>query len=151
MRVPEEASRDFVAGCLIVKNEKVLLLDHDKYGVWLAPGGHVEERETPDETAVRETLEETGYTVDLIQNSGVVEEEYIDVPDPFNVNLHRVEKGHWHCDFLFLAKLGKVENELADSPEHSGGRWFTKKELKSNNYDIPFYLRNAASDAIDQI
>ena len=105
LRVPEDAKRDFVAGCLIVQDGKLLLLDHSKYGIWLPPGGHVEERETPDETAIRETREETGYEVELNYSSGVVEEEFIDVPRPFKVNLHRVEESHWHLDYLFLGRI----------------------------------------------
>lgn len=35
IRVPEDADRDFVAGAFIVKDGKVLFLDHKKYGFWL--------------------------------------------------------------------------------------------------------------------
>ncbi|MFB6100022.1 MAG: NUDIX hydrolase [Candidatus Nanohalobium sp.] len=147
LRVPEGARRDFVAGCLIVRDEKLLLIDHGKYDLWLAPGGHVEERETPDETAKRETLEETGLEVELQHSSGVVEEEFIDVPRPFNVNLHRIEEGHWHLDHLYLARI-KEENEATHGHEHGGMRWFTKDELGGEEYDIPKYMRDAGKGAI---
>ena len=39
----------------------VLLGDHVKSGLWLPPGGHVEEGEDPRVTVERETLEELGY------------------------------------------------------------------------------------------
>jgi 8-oxo-dGTP diphosphatase len=38
----------------------VLLVDHINAGLWLPPGGHVEPREHPAETASREALEELG-------------------------------------------------------------------------------------------
>ena len=38
----------------------VLLGDHRKSGLWLPPGGHVEEGEDPRDTVERETLEELG-------------------------------------------------------------------------------------------
>ncbi|WP_366492917.1 NUDIX hydrolase [Alcanivorax sp.] len=48
------------AGCLIIQNDKVLLLSHrwgDKLGV---PGGTLEDGELAQCTAWRETREETG-------------------------------------------------------------------------------------------
>ena len=150
LRVPEDARRDFVAGCLIVRDGKILLLDHSKYGIWLPPGGHVEERETPDETAKRETLEETGFEVELQHSSGVVEEEFIDVPEPFNANLHRVEEGHWHLDYLYLARI-RDEVEASHSHEHEGVKWFSEGELGSEDYDIPEYVREAGREAIQSL
>jgi 8-oxo-dGTP diphosphatase len=37
---------------------------------WTVPGGGVEEGETPEEAAVREVLEETGYDVELLRLLG---------------------------------------------------------------------------------
>ena len=42
------------------KENKILLHWHNKVNAWLPPGGHVEDNETPVDTARRETLEETG-------------------------------------------------------------------------------------------
>lgn len=154
LRVPEGARRDFVAGCLIIEDGKLLLIDHDKYGIWLPPGGHVEERETPDETAKRETLEETGFKVELKHSSGKVEDsagglgEYIDIPRPFNVNLHKVEEGHWHCDYLYIGEK-KSEVEATHDHEHNGLKWFSKSELASEDYKIPQYIRDAGKRAIE--
>lgn len=53
-------------GVIIRKGDHVLLLRR-KYvhgaGTWSTPGGHLEFNETPEECAVRETLEETGLAV----------------------------------------------------------------------------------------
>ena len=51
---------DFVAEVYIVHNNKVLLRLHDKYKIWLAPGGHVEQDgvyEEPNSAGLREVLE----------------------------------------------------------------------------------------------
>jgi len=62
------------AGVLILKEDKILLVQHDKkakhlnniYGI---PAGRIEENESPIETAIRELHEETGLitNVNLLQ------------------------------------------------------------------------------------
>lgn len=42
------------------KTKKVLLVMHEKVGVWSFPKGGVEARETLEQTAIREIMEETG-------------------------------------------------------------------------------------------
>lgn len=48
------------------KNKKVLLMYNKKLNKWLQPGGHIESYETPIETAIRETFEETGINIKII-------------------------------------------------------------------------------------
>lgn len=48
------------------ENKKVLLMYNQKLNKWLQPGGHIEGKETPIETAKRETLEETGVEIKVI-------------------------------------------------------------------------------------
>jgi 8-oxo-dGTP pyrophosphatase MutT (NUDIX family) len=53
------------AGIAFIANDKVLLLKRgdggDYPGHWAFPGGHIEPGETPEQAAVRECVEETGY------------------------------------------------------------------------------------------
>ena len=55
-------------GTIIIKNNKVLMV-HQNIGHWSFPKGHVENNETEYETAIRETYEETGIKVKIIDNS----------------------------------------------------------------------------------
>ena len=48
------AGRHFTVAVFVVWEGKVLLHFHRKLGMWLPPGGHIEEGELPDEAAVRE-------------------------------------------------------------------------------------------------
>jgi len=52
-------------GCIIIENNKVLLIKQVD-GHISFPKGHVENNETEEETAIRETLEETGLNVEII-------------------------------------------------------------------------------------
>lgn len=49
------------AGGVVIHQAKVLLLDRPARGEIRLPKGHLEEGETPEITALRETVEETGY------------------------------------------------------------------------------------------
>jgi 8-oxo-dGTP diphosphatase len=57
-----------VGSTLIAKEGKFLLVNAKvgaAKGLWNNPGGHLETGETYEQAAVRETLEETGYSVKL--------------------------------------------------------------------------------------
>ena len=152
MRVPENADRDFVAGAFILKDERILLLRHKKYGVWLQPGGHVEDRETPDEAAVRETIEEVGIEVEILEDfrpetSFVNKSE--DLPQPFNINLHQIEEGHWHLDFQYLTRPVNEISEKEYSDENM--KWFSREELEDENVNMPENARKTALKALREV
>ena len=152
MRVPENADRDFVAGAFIIKNNRVLFLKHKKYGIWLQPGGHVEERETPDEAAIRETMEEVGLEVEILEGfrpDTSFENESEDLPQPFNINLHQIEEGHWHLDFQYLARPVDEIDEKEYSDEDM--KWFSKEELENEDLNMPENARATALNALETL
>lgn len=61
-------------GCIIIKDDKVLLIEaKDDKGklFWSFPKGHQEIGETDIETAIRETKEETGLDVKIINTNPI--------------------------------------------------------------------------------
>lgn len=148
MRVPEEADRDFVAGCYIVRDQEILLIDHKKLGVWLPPGGHVDDGETPDETARREALEETGWETELLEETCLYEDRFDsrDIPQPFNINLHRVRDSHWHCDFQYIARPVE-KREATHNHEHDGQKWFSLEYLEE--IDVPENVKSSVKKALE--
>lgn len=61
-----ENNRKLSASCIVIKEDKVLLVKHTygaAAGKYLIPGGFSEDNEMPRATAEREVLEETGVTV----------------------------------------------------------------------------------------
>ena len=150
MRIPENADRDFVAGAFIVKHDEILFLKHKKYGIWLQPGGHVEERETPDEAAIRETMEEVGLEVEIIEDfrpETSFENESEDLPQPFNINLHRIEESHWHLDFQYLVRPVREIDEKEYSDENM--KWFSEEDLRDEDLNMPENARKTALKALN--
>ena len=152
MRVPENADRDFVAGAFIIKNNRILFLRHKKYDMWLQPGGHVEERETPDEAAIRETMEEVGLEIEILDGfmpDTSFENKSEDLPQPFNINLHRIEEGHWHLDFQYLAR---PVNEISEK-EYSDDdmKWFSEDELEDEHLNMPENARVTGLRALENL
>lgn len=146
--MPEEADRDFVAGAFLERDGKILFLKHKKYGIWLQPGGHVEEDETPDEAAVREMKEETGLEVEVVGEEKEFESySATDLPMPFNINLHQIEESHWHCDFQYeVRKVGDTEEyEYPDEKI----RWLSKEEIRSDSFEMPANVRRSALELLE--
>ena len=100
-------------GCIILKDDKVFLictLDDEKEAFWSFPKGHQEAGETDVETALRETKEETGLDVEiidyepirtghLIHGGTVYKEILLFLAKPLNEDLAlqdgEVEKAEW--------------------------------------------------------
>lgn len=85
------------ASGLLIHEGKVLLIKHKKLGIWLAPGGHIEEEELPHQAAEREFWEETGVRVRAVSAapvlSNVGETSYH--PLPFAINLHWISQENY--------------------------------------------------------
>ena len=69
-------------GCIIIKDDEVLLIKHNK-GHWDFPKGHMEEGETEKQTAVREVKEETNMDVEIVseqkyRTNYIIEDKQID-------------------------------------------------------------------------
>jgi len=82
------------AAGFLVNDDKVLLVKHKKLGIWLAPGGHLNEDELPHQAAEREFWEETAIKVEaqsvLPLLPGTANSSY--TPVPFSVNFHWISK-----------------------------------------------------------
>lgn len=79
------------ASAFVVSARGVVLHRHRLLGIWLQPGGHVEATESPEEAALRETLEETGLIA-----------HHRDPVELFQVDQHPGPKGHTHYDLRYV-------------------------------------------------
>jgi len=103
-----------VTGSAIVLGPRGTVLHwHKRIGGWLQPGGHVDPGETPSQTALRETHEETGLAVRHPDGG----------PRLVHLDVHPAGP-HVHLDLRYL--LVSEDAEPAPAPGESPDvRWFT--------------------------
>ena len=122
-------TRDFTATTFVVQGNRTLLLWHKKIKAWLPPGGHIEPHELPEEAAVREVFEETGFEVELHghrQRWGEVEV----LRTPACILLEDIEAGHQHIDLIYMGRVtgGRLRLNLREAIDF---RWYTHGALDS--------------------
>ncbi|MBP7653972.1 8-oxo-dGTP diphosphatase [Candidatus Dependentiae bacterium] len=97
----------------IMRDGKTLMLHRIKKandchnGLWVAPGGKVEmnDNESPEDCAVRETFEETGLKINSLKLAG-----YITFPDVGNSPFGAL----W---YVWIFKTSDFSGNIVDSPE----------------------------------
>ncbi len=145
---------DYTVDVYIVCKKKVLLRLHEKYHLWLVPGGHIELNETPEEAALREAKEETGLDISLY-----VPSSFVNIPNdngheliqPQFLNIHDIPglpHRHQHMSFVYFA----TSTNDAIKPTYEYDRsddylWLTAEEVK-NKKDIKEQTRHYALSAL---
>lgn len=138
---------DLTVGACIVHGNKVLLLLHTKFKVWLFPGGHVDPNEAPDDAVVREVKEETGLDFIFLQKSPIVSSEKRACALPFHANIHNAGDHDHYCSYY----LGTVLNpNFVRNDESQDMKWFTADEIRMLE-KIPGDVRAMAIFALDKI
>ena len=120
-------ARHFCASVFLINPEdkRILLVKHKKFNKWVQPGGHIEDEETPEEAALRETYEETGIKVKLLGDRFPREDDFI---KPLGIQKNRNKEGDVHIDIIYAGvPVNEVEGHISD--ESIDLHWFTRKEL----------------------
>ncbi len=137
--------RHFTATAFVIDSRKrTLLIHHKRLGRWMPPGGHVDENETPEETARRECKEETGLDVEII---GEAQDDLFEenrgegrmLAKPLAILLEHIpaceergEPAHEHMDFLFIARpVDETQDAILAEEEGHDMRWFTRSEVEA--------------------
>ncbi len=124
---------DLCAEAFIVNEGAVLLRLHDKYEMWMGPGGHIDPGEDANEGVLREVWEEVGIRATLIGPEGWVKNDTstnIDLVPPIFCNRHQVNEVHSHAAFIFAARADT--RDIHPQTEEDAGVtciWVTREEL----------------------
>jgi 8-oxo-dGTP pyrophosphatase MutT (NUDIX family) len=154
-----ELTRHFVATVYVVHDGAALLHEHERLGMWLPPGGHVDRDELPRVTARREVAEETGLDVTLLSSgpsdpveSETAEEltgpEHLLLEDIVVTDGHPV---HQHVDFVYygVASDRSLDTAPGEAPA-SAWEWFDADALQSFA-DLPEDVRELGLEAIERV
>lgn len=101
-------------GAIIIKNGKVLLGKRKNShgdGTWSFPGGHLEFGESVEDSAKRETKEETGLMIDSFEKS------------VFTNDVFEEENKHY-VTLYAIAKISEGEPVVAEPEKCEEWKWF---------------------------
>jgi len=139
---------DWTAGAYIVHKNKVLIRKHEKYGIWIHVGGHVELDEDPVACVIRECKEEVGLDVIVHKNDESYEYEDLiggrTLPLPAHMNIHWVNKTHQHLDLLYYCT--SESDRVVPENDDDQWVWLTAAEVKEHpemRDQIKFYALGA--------
>lgn len=142
----------YTAGGMLIHEGKALLVKHKKLGIWLNPGGHIDEGELPHEAAQREFFEETGVKVRAVdvmclpgmkKNFSVISNDTKSLqnvtsvgfqPNPMTTNLH------WVNEESYKLRL------KSDNPDR---RYPTKTWKRGCEQHLGFFYMLEAVDGVD--
>lgn len=101
------------ASGIVVGPRGTVLHRHKRLGIWMQPGGHIDEGETPDAAARREATEELGLEVEHPASS----------PRLIHLDVHDAALGHTHLDLRYLLLAGD-DDPKPPPGESPDARWF---------------------------
>ena len=123
---------------LIIKNNKILLVDMDNSGFICLPRGYVELGETTEVAVKRELLEEVGKKFDISKYLGVVENYFI---NKYSKKIHEISF------YYLMTPIENIDTNNFTIIENDKGnkvkldfKWIDLKDI--GNYDIrPSFLK----------
>jgi len=115
-----------LAGVVVIHKGKTLLLKNISAGIgpgkWGPPGGHGEADESIEETAVRETKEETNLDVTL---DGIVQ-----------TGIFKNEGEIKYIGIIYVANVDDISGLKIQESEATEYVWATKEEIESGKYEF---------------
>ena len=130
--------RHFTVTGFVVEGDRTLLHWHRKLQIWLPPGGHIDPDEDPIQAVVREVLEETGITADVVpHDEGVAFTNVAHLPVPLKIIVADVAAGtddhHQHIDFSYALRP-RAGVRHVDAEEDHGFIWVTAAQLRADEH-----------------
>ncbi|MGQ4554715.1 NUDIX domain-containing protein [Halobellus sp. GM3] len=139
-----ETTRHFTATVYIVERGAVALHHHERLGIRVPPGGHVDRDELPHEAGLREVREETGLDAELLGGTDDVDAPAgRALPRPrhqmlYDINVHGDGTvGHQHVDHVYYARVGsrEIDPAGADEADPEVWEWYDEAALRESDVD----------------
>lgn len=123
--------RHFTVSGFVVEGGRTLLHWHRKLQIWLPPGGHIDPDEDPVQAVVREVLEETGITAEVVADRPLMPFTNIpQLPPPLSIIVADVPQGpHQHIDMSYALRALPDTARIAPEEDH-GFIWVSEAELR---------------------
>jgi len=138
-----ETTRHFTSTVYIVNDGAVALHRHERLGIRIPPGGHVDRDELPHEAGLREVREETGLDPELVDDTASVPAPAgRALPQPrqqmlYDINVHGDGSvGHQHIDHVFYARVDS--RDIDPAPGEAGTEawdWYDPEDLRESDLD----------------
>jgi len=142
---------DFTVAIFVVQNKKVLLIHHRKLNKWLPVGGHVELDEDPEQAALREAREESGFDVELLgERPPTTGNGTRALIAPRFLDIHRITDTHEHIGMIYWARPKNGTMTLA-AQEHHNIRWCSQNDLELLNPPISDAVKWYCEKALQEI
>jgi 8-oxo-dGTP pyrophosphatase MutT (NUDIX family) len=143
--------RHFTASAIVFDHtDRVLLVHHNKLGLWLYPGGHVDPNEDPAQTAIREVREEAGIDVEILNRDRFHHPAVTSIPTPFAIIEMAVNDKttgpHHHIDLVYVCRA--MTTELTHQPaEVAACTWVPVTEVATlaTPPELPSLITEAAA------
>ncbi|MBB6647586.1 NUDIX hydrolase [Halobellus ruber] len=139
-----ETTRHFTATVYVVEGGAVALHHHDRLGIRVPPGGHVDRDELPHEAGLREVYEETGLEATLLDDTDPVDAPAgRTLPQPRHQMLYDIgvrEDGgvyHQHIDHVYYARVDSraIDPAGVDEAPPSAWAWYDRSALRNGELD----------------
>jgi 8-oxo-dGTP pyrophosphatase MutT (NUDIX family) len=127
--------RHFTVSGFLVEGDRTLLHWHRKLQIWLPPGGHIDPDEDMAQAVVREVLEETGITAEIIPHVALPAFTNLpQLPPPLaiivaDVGAHAHEAAHQHIDMSYALRPVAGVPRVAPEEDH-GFIWVSAGQLR---------------------
>src|SRR3990167_1019390 len=130
--------RDIVGAFIFSQDNKALLGKTAAYeGLWVVPGGGIEEDETKLQALIRETLEETGIHIGKAKITPFEEVHAGESEKILRGTGERVLVKMNFYDFKILLAKSADEIKLKTEDDFTEATWFSKEELQKLKLSPP--------------